>query len=45
MKDKYKDPLKIDIKETTKTIIGAGLLLGLGIPLVESVSKFFGGSE
>ena len=38
MKEKFKDPLKIDFKETTKTLIGGAIVLGVGIPLVSSLT-------
>lgn len=38
MKEKFKDPLKIDFKETTKTLIGGAVILGLGVPIVSSLT-------
>jgi len=41
-KEKYKDPLKIDIKETGKALIKGAIIIGIGIPIV---SGLFGGSD
>lgn len=35
-----RDPLSLDIKETTKTIVKGAIIIGLGIPLI---SGLFGG--
>jgi len=45
MTDKYKDPLKIDFKDTTKTLIKGAVILGIGIPLVSSLASLVGGSD
>jgi len=37
MKNK-KDPLKIDIKETTKKLIKGAVVLGIGIPIVTGIA-------
>lgn len=45
MKDKFKDPLAIDFKDTTKSLVQGAVIIGLGIPLVVGLSKLVGGSK
>jgi len=45
MKEKFKDPLKINFKDTTKTLIKGAIVLGIGIPLVSGLTSLIGGSE
>jgi len=45
MKDKFKDPLKIDFKDTTKTLVKGAVILGIGIPLVSSLAGLVGSSK
>ena len=40
-----KDPLKIDIKETSKTILKGAIAIGIGIPLLTGLASLIGGSE
>jgi len=42
MKEKKRDPLDIDFKETTKAVVKGAIIIGLGIPLI---SGLFGGSD
>ena len=37
-----KDPLKIDIKETTKDVVKGAIFLGIGIPILTSLAGIVG---
>ena len=45
MKQKYKDPLAIDFKETTKTLVKGAVVIGIGIPIVLGLTKLVGGNN
>lgn len=45
MKKEFKDPLNLDIKETTKNVIKGVVILGIGIPLISSLSNLIGGTK
>lgn len=45
MKKKIKDPLTIDFKETTKTLVKGAIVIGIGIPMVLGLTKLMGGNN
>ncbi len=45
MKQKYKDPLAIDFKETTKTLVKGAIVIGVGIPIALGIIKLTGGNN
>lgn len=40
-----KDPLSIDLKETTKSLVKGALVIGIGIPLLLGLTKLVGGNK
>jgi len=40
-----KDPLSINLKETTKSIVKGIVTLGIGIPILVGISKSIGAEE
>lgn len=38
-----KDPLDIDFKETTKSIVKGVIFLGIGVPLLTGIANSLGG--
>lgn len=43
MKEKYKDPLKVNIKEVAKDVVKGAVVLGIGVPLLVGLSDIIGG--
>lgn len=44
-KSDKKDPLSIDLKETTKAVVKGALVLGIGLPILLGVSNIIGGNN
>lgn len=41
----FKDPLKVNFKETTKEVVKGVVTLAIAIPLVVGISSIFGSSK
>ena len=42
---KFKDPLKIDFKKTTKDLIKGAFVIGVTLPLTLGLTKLIGGNN